>query len=140
MLALTAPPALALEPLAQCQVEGADGTLVLDVFDLNHGMTSHLENQKDRGTHLVVTSCHTGKFLRATVLKGPEGRQQEFPKALTTFEALTGKENVVTIGQLAEALEGAGVPTRYGVNRRETCACAASYPGLRGTKEAYGQQ
>lgn len=139
MLSLAASPILAaMDQLPQCQLRGGALDLVhLDVFDLGQGMTTHLENSAATGSHLIVTSCHTGNYLRATVWDGPEHKRKEFPEALTILEDRTGPDAVVYIGQLAEALEAAAVPTTYGVNRSETCACAARYPGLRGTKQPF---
>ncbi|MEL7114720.1 MAG: hypothetical protein AAGP08_03875 [Pseudomonadota bacterium] len=138
LAALAMTPASAKEPVAQCEAGEPEGVLRLEVFDLGGGMTSHLINSKATGTHLIVTSCHTGKYLQATVIDGRRGNR-EYPEAVGVFEDATTENAVVTITQLAEGLEAAKVPTVYGVNRRETCACAVKYPGLRGTKEKFGQ-
>lgn len=124
--------------IAQCDFE-AGGVLSLDTFDLGQGMVSHLENRSRRGTDLVVTSCHTGKFLRARVLVGSGSSAREIPETLGVFEDFTGGRAVTSIGKLAEELEARAVPTTYGVNRREICACRLAYPGLRGTKLPYGE-
>jgi len=138
--ALLAPSVNAMTDMPDCTIQVAEDTLHLDAADLGTGMTSYLEAIEDKGTFLVVTSCFTGSYLRATIWSGPEARRTEYPAAMEEFAGATGPNVVVSIGQLAEMFEARDVPTSYGLNRVETCACAAAYPGLRGTKEGYIKQ
>lgn len=137
-LLLAAMPLSARTPLQQCAVGDPSGFVLLDVFDLGNGLTSHLTNSDATGTHLVVTSCHTGNFLSATVVD-KAGSVREFPETLTAFESATDGQAVASLEIVAKALETARVPVFYGVNRSETCACRAAYPGLRGTKLENGK-
>ena len=137
-LLIAVSPAAARTSLPQCAVGDPGGFLLLDVFDLGNGLTSHLTNSDATGTYLVVTSCHTGKYLRATVVDR-KGEVQEYPETLTAFELATDGNAVASLEIVARALKAARAPVSYGVNRSETCACRTAYPGLRGTKLGYGK-
>jgi hypothetical protein len=130
-------PVQARAPVPQCLLETAEGMLILDVYDLGNGMTSHLENQQSRGSHLVVSSCHTGQFLRVSVWEGHGAQRREYPAVLEVFDALSAPSGLVTFDALAQALAKEGVPAFSGISRAETCACQARYPDLRGTKTPY---
>ncbi|MCP3969656.1 MAG: hypothetical protein GY717_04945 [Rhodobacteraceae bacterium] len=139
-LALLASSVHAMTEIPGCTVETDAGVLRIDAVDLGGGMTSYLENVPDKGTTLVISSCHTGDFIRAPLWIGPEARRTEYPAVMEEFDGVTGDNAVVSIRQLAELFEARDVPASYGNDRRETCACAAAYPGLRGTKEGYLKQ
>ncbi|MDJ0824878.1 MAG: hypothetical protein QNJ16_05180 [Rhodobacter sp.] len=137
LIGLLAQAAAARTEVPACVAEVAPGLFHLDVYDLGAGITAYLENSEARGSRLWVTSCFTGNYAGATVW-APRGKgRRDYPAALEVFEDAALPDTQVVLTQLIERWQARGVPVAAGVSRVETCACAARYPGLRGTKEAF---
>ena len=131
-----------------CVAKFSDAVFHVEAYDMDGGMTAIIESIGDdetpAGSFLVVHSCHTGRFMRATIFSevtssktGKVLKRNEFPAVLDELDSAREPESLVTLEQFFERFEADGVPVTTGISRVETCACAESYPGLRGTKQGF---
>lgn len=143
-LSLCAQTAVAKTAVPECAAQSGEQRFELDAFDLGRGMTAFLESRGPEGanigTSLVVLSCHTGRYVEATVWTGKESDPTTYPETLEIFEDASTENAIVTFEGLAKEFAAAEIPVISGISRFETCICAVQYPGLRGTKQGFAQK
>ncbi len=91
-------------------------------------------------TDLVVMNCATGEFLRTRVREERVSDRyfDRTDKAVSVIEQeLAAAPELFSFRRLADALDGTGRDIEIATSDAETCACAASYPELRGDKAPF---
>jgi hypothetical protein len=114
-----------------------------DHADLGEGRVMWRDwwSQEGSATDFAIVLCDTGEALRLRAQENNMNVRTSFDRtdavlALIARE-LTAARAFATLARMAATLEPVARDVRLAMETRETCACAAYYPQLRGDKQAF---
>ncbi|MFK7743473.1 MAG: hypothetical protein AB8B47_00355 [Roseobacter sp.] len=114
-----------------------------DHVDLGQGRVMWRDwwSQEGTSTDVTIMDCAPGTALKARVAEENMNARLPFDKTDKALEAIAlhekGARVFATLERMAADLGEFSRDVVVGIETRETCACAAFYPELRGDKEEF---